>query len=60
MKAIIYHQYGSPDVLQLQEIEKPVVNDDGVLVRVRAASATPASAAPWASPTPTSGSASAM
>jgi len=41
MKAIVCEEYGSPDVLQLQEIDKPVVNDDGVLVRVRAASANP-------------------
>jgi len=41
MKAIVYYKYGSPDVLQLQEVDKPVVNDDDVLVRVRAASANP-------------------
>jgi NADPH:quinone reductase-like Zn-dependent oxidoreductase len=38
MKAIVHHRYGSPDVLALQEIDKPVVNEDQVLVRVRAAS----------------------
>jgi NADPH:quinone reductase-like Zn-dependent oxidoreductase len=38
MKAMVYHRYGSPDVLELQEIQKPVVNDDQVLVRVHAAS----------------------
>jgi len=38
MKAIIQDGYGSADVLRLQEIDKPVVADDGVLVRVRAAS----------------------
>jgi NADPH:quinone reductase-like Zn-dependent oxidoreductase len=38
MKAMVYHEYGSPDVLELQEIEEPVVNDDQVLVRVQAAS----------------------
>jgi len=38
MKAVVYHEYGSPDVLQLQEIDIPVVHDDGVLVRVHAAS----------------------
>ena len=39
MKAIRYCEYGSPDdVLELQEVEKPVPNDDQVLVRVRAVS----------------------
>jgi NADPH:quinone reductase-like Zn-dependent oxidoreductase len=42
MKAIIHNRYGSPDVLELQEIEKPEVTDDEVLVRVRAASVNPA------------------
>ena len=41
MKAIVYSEYGSPDVLELQEIDKPVVNDDDVLVRVRAAGTNP-------------------
>src|SRR5260221_3555967 len=38
MKAIVYPRYGSPDVLQLMEVEKPVPKDDQVLVRVHAAS----------------------
>jgi NADPH:quinone reductase-like Zn-dependent oxidoreductase len=38
MKAIVHHRYGSPDVLQLQEIDKPVAGEDEVLVRVHAAS----------------------
>ena len=38
MKAIVYHTYGSPDVLKLQEVQKPVPQDDEVLVKVRAAS----------------------
>src|SRR5437667_30953 len=38
MKAIVRDNYGSPDVLELREIEKPAVEDDHVLVRVHAAS----------------------
>ena len=38
MKAIVREQYGSPDVLELKDIDRPVIDDDGVLVRVRAAS----------------------
>jgi NADPH:quinone reductase-like Zn-dependent oxidoreductase len=38
MKAIRYCEYGPPDVLHMEEIEKPVPNDDELLVRVRAAS----------------------
>jgi len=37
MKAIVRHEYGPPDILKLQEIDKPVVEDDQVLVRVHAA-----------------------
>ncbi|MCA1572398.1 MAG: NAD(P)-dependent alcohol dehydrogenase [Chloroflexi bacterium] len=38
MKAITFPRYGSPDVLQLEEVAVPDVADDAVLVRVRAAS----------------------
>jgi NADPH:quinone reductase-like Zn-dependent oxidoreductase len=41
MRAITVRKYGSPDILKLQEIERPVVEDDDVLVRVRAASVNP-------------------
>jgi len=39
MQAIVYHNYGSPDVLQLEEVQKPVPQDNQVLVKVVAASA---------------------
>ncbi len=38
MKAIVRNTYGSPEVLELQEVEKPDLADDGVLVQVHAAS----------------------
>jgi len=41
MKAIVYREYGSPDVLKCEEIEKPVPRDDEVLLKVRAASVNP-------------------
>jgi NADPH:quinone reductase-like Zn-dependent oxidoreductase len=41
MKAIVYHNYGSPDVLKCEEIEKPTAGDDEVLIKVRAASVNP-------------------
>ena len=42
MKAIVYHKYGSPDVLKLGEVQKPTPRDDEVLIKVHAASANPA------------------
>lgn len=41
MRAIVQESYGSPDVLRLGEVDAPVVGDDDVLVRVRAASLHP-------------------
>src|ERR1700736_2709298 len=38
MKAIVYCEYGGPEVLTLVDVEKPVPNDDQVLIKVRAAS----------------------
>jgi 2-desacetyl-2-hydroxyethyl bacteriochlorophyllide A dehydrogenase len=40
MKAILWMKYGSPDGLQLREIEKPTPKDDEVLIRVYAATVT--------------------
>lgn len=41
IKAIVQYKYGSPDVLDLKEIDSPVVKDDEVLVHVHAASVHP-------------------
>ena len=41
MKAIVYYEYGSADVLQLQDIDKPRVREGAVLVKVLAAAANP-------------------
>lgn len=41
IKAVVHCEYGSPDVLKLEDVEKPVPNDDQLLVKVRAASVNP-------------------
>jgi NADPH:quinone reductase-like Zn-dependent oxidoreductase len=41
MKAIVYDRYGSPDVLELKDVEIPTGDDDYVLVRIRAACVNP-------------------
>jgi NADPH:quinone reductase-like Zn-dependent oxidoreductase len=38
MKAIVHHQYGSPDVLKMEEVAKPAPADDEVLIKVHAVS----------------------
>jgi NADPH:quinone reductase-like Zn-dependent oxidoreductase len=42
VRAIVQDEYGSPDVLELRDIDKPEIGDDQVLVRVRAAGVNPA------------------
>ena len=41
MKAIVHERYGRPDVLQLRDVEMPVIEDEQVLVRVHASSVNP-------------------
>ena len=41
MKAIVHERYGRPELLELRDVDKPVVEDDHVLVRVHASSVNP-------------------
>ncbi|MFT5443899.1 MAG: NADPH:quinone reductase-like Zn-dependent oxidoreductase, partial [Myxococcota bacterium] len=40
MKAIVYTKYGTPEVLHVEEVEKPAPSSDEILIRVHAAEAT--------------------
>ena len=42
MRAIVQHEYGSPDLLRVEEIDRPTIGDKDVLVRVLASSVNPA------------------
>lgn len=41
MKAIVYRRFGSPDVLELAEVDRPIAGEDQVLVRIRAVALNP-------------------
>ena len=40
MKAVVQDRYGPPDVLRLEDVERPVPKDDEVLIRIRATTVT--------------------
>src|SRR3954451_19961018 len=42
MRAVVAHEYGAPDVLKLEQVQRPEPNDDEALVRVIASSVNPA------------------
>jgi len=41
MKAIVFEEYGSPDVLKMKKVSKPTANDDQVLIKVKATAVNP-------------------
>jgi len=41
MQAMVYRCYGSPDVVRLEQVAKPTLADDAMLIRVHAASVNP-------------------
>ena len=41
MRAIVYREYGPPDVIRVEQVEKPLPNENQVLIKVRAAAANP-------------------
>lgn len=41
MKAVTVHEFGGPEVLHLEEVEKPLPNKDEVLIEVHASSINP-------------------
>jgi NADPH:quinone reductase-like Zn-dependent oxidoreductase len=45
MRAVVYDRYGPPEVLRIEEVDRPVPNDDEVLVRIHAAAVTRADCA---------------
>src|SRR5437870_11953303 len=45
MRAVVYERYGGPDVLHIEDVEKPLPSDDEVLVRIYAVAVTRADCA---------------
>ena len=40
MKAVVFHQFGSPDVVKIQEVTKPTPKDNEVLIKIHATTVT--------------------
>ena len=41
MKAVVFTEYGPPDVLRIEDVEKPAPQDNEVLIKIRASTVTP-------------------